>query len=69
MRHLRTLAKDGRLDVPDPSSATRHFIALVTSETTRTQHPYGPRTGEAKRRRLIEAAVHAFLHGYGRRPS
>jgi AcrR family transcriptional regulator len=65
MRRLWAMGKEGRLAVPDASRAARHFIALVASETARTQYPHGPRATEAKRRRMIEAAVEAFLHGYG----
>ncbi len=61
----RGLGNPGRLDIADASRAARHFIALVASETARTQYPDGPRTTPSKRRAMIEAAVQAFLHGYG----
>lgn len=59
------LAQDGYLDLPDPSLAARHFVALINADLPND----GPcvRPSEAALRKATEAGVSTFLRAFARR--
>ena len=62
--HLRRIAEAGHLAVTDADLAAVHLVQLIAGDvTTRTYHGAVPLPTE-ELRRLSDAGVRAFLHGY-----
>jgi AcrR family transcriptional regulator len=62
--HLRRIADAGHLSIGDADLAAVHLVQLVAGDvTTRTYHGAVPLPAEDVRR-LADAGVRAFLHGY-----
>ncbi|WP_134119436.1 TetR/AcrR family transcriptional regulator [Kribbella kalugense] len=63
---LRRIADAGHLDIADADIAAVHLVQLVAGDiTTRTYHGAAS-LPKAELRRLSDAGVRAFLHGYAR---
>lgn len=62
--HLRRIAEAGHLSIQDPDIAASHLVQLVTGEVN-ARGLHGTRAlPQAEIDRLVDAGVHAFLHGY-----